>query len=349
MATDTPARIFTLTLNPAIDMGVTVDTVMPEHKLRCAKPRREPGGGGLNVTRAIAELGGTSTAVFPAGGKTGDLLKFLVGHYCTGIACDQRPIPVLAPTRENVIVNETSTGEQYRFNMPGAELSDEEATACLEALVDGVKHAGDSVGKSGRASESGGGGGLAVMSGSLPPGVEPPFVRTVIDAVRAVGGRVVVDSSGSALREALGAGVCMVKPNRRELARTIGGLDEHEIDPAVVGAAAMELARTHGVTYALVSMGGDGAVIATREGYAHCPAPRVEVLSATGAGDSMVAAAVLAIERDAPPEEILRDGVAAGAAASITPGTELLKRPDFERLRDAMALPEMVRGEGAKT
>lgn len=324
-----PARIFTLTLNPAIDMGVSVDKVEPEHKLRCGPPRREPGGGGLNVTRAIAELGGKSTAVFPAGGKTGDLLKFLVGHYCVGIACDQRAVPVMAPTRENVIVTETSTGNQFRFNMPGTELCDEEAQACLEALADGVKNVE--------------GGGLAVISGSLPPGVEPPFIRTIIDRVRAVGGRVVVDCSGAALREALGAGVCMVKPNRRELAQTIGGISPDESDPAVVGSAAMDLARKHGVTYVLVSMGGDGAVLAMKDGYAHCPAPTVEVLSATGSGDCMVAAAVLAIERSRGPEEILRDGVAAGAAAAMTPGTELLKRPQFEKLRDAMPMPKMVR------
>lgn len=324
-----PARIFTLTLNPCIDMGVSVDTVEPEHKLRCGQPRREPGGGGLNVTRAIAELGGKSTAVFPAGGKVGDLLKFLVGLYCTGKSCDQRGVPVMAPTRENVIVNETSTGNQYRFNMPGAELSDEEAEACLAALVDGVGSVE--------------GGGLAVISGSLPPGVQPPFVRTIIDRVRAVGGRVVVDSSGPALREALGAGVCMVKPNRRELADTIGGMNPDESDPAVVGAAAIELAQKHNITYVLVSMGGDGAVLAMKDGYAHCEAPKVDVHSATGAGDSMVAAAVLAIERGSSPEEILRNGVAAGAAAAITPGTELLKRPDFDRLRDAMPLPKMVR------
>lgn len=333
MASDAPARIFTLTLNPCIDMGVSVDTVEPEHKLRCGQPRREPGGGGLNVTRAIAELGGKSTAVFPAGGKTGDLLKFLVGHYCTGKFCDQRGVPVMAPTRENVIVTETSTGNQFRFNMPGAEVSHEEAHACLQALVDGVASV-----------ESGDGHhGLAVISGSLPPGVEPPFVRTIIDAVRDVGGRVVVDSSGPALTEALGAGVCMVKPNRRELAQTIGGISPDETDPAVVGTAAMNLARKHNVTYVLVSMGGDGAVLAMKDGYAHCAAPKVDVKSATGAGDSMVAAAVLAIERGCSPEEILRDGVAAGAAAAITPGTELLKRPDFERLRSAMPMPTMVR------
>lgn len=337
MASDTPARIFTLTLNPAIDMGVQVEKVEPEHKLRCAKPKREPGGGGLNVTRAIAELGGKSTAVFPAGGKVGDLLKFLVGHYCTGLACDQRAVPVMAPTRENVIVTETSTGHQFRFNMPGAELSDEEAEACLAALVDGV----------GSVASQSDGGGLAIISGSLPPGVQPPFVRTIIDRVRAVGGRVVVDSSGPALREALGAGVCMVKPNRRELADAIGGMSSDEADPAVVGAAAIELAQKHGITYVLVSMGGDGAVLAHTQdgldGYAYCEAPKVDVKSATGAGDSMVAAAVLAIERGCAPEEILRDGVAAGAAAAITPGTELLKRADFERLRDSMPLPKMVR------
>ena len=333
MASDAPARIFTLTLNPCIDMGVSVDKVEPEHKLRCGQPRREPGGGGLNVTRAIAELGGKSTAVFPAGGKTGDLLKFLVGHYCTGKFCDQRGVPVMAPTRENVIVTETSTGNQFRFNMPGAEVSHEEAHACLQALVDGVASVDSGDGHHG----------LAVISGSLPPGVEPPFVRSIIDAVRAVGGRVVVDSSGPALTEALGAGVCMVKPNRRELAQTIGGISPDETDPAVVGTAAMDLARKHNVTYVLVSMGGDGAVLAMKDGYAHCAAPKVDVKSATGAGDSMVAAAVLAIEHGCSPEEILRDGVAAGAAAAITPGTELLKRPDFERLRGAMPMPTMVR------
>lgn len=331
----TPARIFTLTLNPAIDMGVSVDKVEPEHKLRCGTPRREPGGGGLNVTRAIAELGGKSTAVFPAGGKTGDLLKYLVGLYCIGIACDQRAVAVLAPTRENVIVTETSTGNQFRFNMPGTELCDDEARACLDALVDGVKHVE--------------GGGLAVISGSLPPGVEPPFVREVIDAVRAANGRVVVDCSGPALLEALGAGVCMVKPNRRELAQTIGGISPGETNPAVVGAAAMELARKHNVTYVLVSMGEDGAVLGMKDGYAHCPAPKVEVKSATGSGDCMVAAAVLAIEQGHSPEEILRDGVAAGAAAAMTPGTELLKRPQFEKLRDAMPMPKLVRLAAATT
>lgn len=331
---DAPARIFTLTLNPCIDMGVEVEKVEPEHKLRCGTPRREPGGGGLNVTRAIAEIGGKSTAVFPAGGKTGDLLKFLVGFYCTGKACDQRGVPVHAPTRENVIVTETSTGNQFRFNMPGAELNDDEAQACLEALVDGVGNIE--------------GGGLAVISGSLPPGVEPPFVRTIIERVRAVGGRVVVDSSGPALREALGMGVCMVKPNRRELADAVGGMNPDESDHAVVGAAAIELAQKHNITYVLVSMGGDGAVLAVKDGYAHCPAPRIDVRSATGAGDSMVAAAVLAIERGCSPEEILRDGVAAGAAAAITPGTELLKRPDFERLRGTLATPTMNRATPAK-
>jgi 6-phosphofructokinase 2 len=177
--------------------------------------------------------------------------------------------------------------------------------------------------------------------------VQPPFVRTIIDAVRAAGGRVVVDSSGPALREALGAGVCMVKPNRRELADLLSGrggnMNPDESDPAIVGAAAIDLAQKHNITYVLVSMGGDGAVLAMKDGYAYCEAPKVDVHSATGAGDSMVAAAVLAIERGLSPEEILRDGVAAGAAATITPGTELVKRPDFERLRNSMPLPQMIR------
>ncbi|GIW74911.1 MAG: phosphofructokinase [Phycisphaerales bacterium] len=338
MAEDAPARIFTLTLNPAIDLGVSVEKVEPEHKLRCGPPRREPGGGGLNVTRAIAELGGKSTAVFPIGGKTGDLLRFLVGHYCTGKACDHRAVPALAPTRENVIVTETSTGLQYRFNMPGAELSEDEAQACLEALVQGVREVASSKSGSNKAGHQA----LAVVSGSLPPGVQPEFVGTIIQQVRSVGGRVVVDSSGPALRQALDAGVFMVKPNRRELAQAIETLDPDEADPAVIGRAAVELARTCGITYALVSMGQDGAVLATAEGYAHCKAPNVAVKSATGAGDSMVAAAVLAIERGAGPAEILRDGVAAGAAAAMTPGTELLKKPDFDRLRQAINPPAFV-------
>jgi len=323
-------RIITVTLNPAIDLSVEVPRVQPEAKLRCTNPRRDPGGGGLNVSRAIAELGGRSLAVYPVGGHTGALLGELVGCCGDSGGLSHHPIEVAQPTRENVTVVETDTGRQFRLAMPGSPLTGEEVDRCLRTIAE---------------VSAGTDGALVVLSGSMPPGFGPEELARAIAVVRDAGGRAIVDTSGPALRKAAGLAPLLMKPNALELGALLEGRAQGESspdasDPQAVGRAAVALARASGVAMLLVSLGEHGAVLATADGYAHAKAPPVEVVSAVGAGDCMVAAAVLALARSAPPEEVLRDGVAAGSAALLTPGTELLRRGDFERLRDAQTARE---------
>jgi 6-phosphofructokinase 2 len=111
--------IVTLTINPCVDESTVVDQVVPDRKLRCGPPRYEPGGGGINVARAIRKLGGEALAIYPAGGAAGELLTALLER--EGVA--QRPLPISSWTRQNLNVFEESTGRQFRFVLPGPSLA----------------------------------------------------------------------------------------------------------------------------------------------------------------------------------------------------------------------------------
>ncbi len=122
--------IATLTMNPALDLATTTERVGHTHKLRCGPPRTDPGGGGINVARVVKVLGGEATAVYPAGGPYGAALHASLDRL--GLA--QRVVPIAGTTRESFTVTETSTGDQYRFVLPGPTLSDMEQRQCLEAV-----------------------------------------------------------------------------------------------------------------------------------------------------------------------------------------------------------------------
>ena len=109
--------IVTMTMNPAIDKSSSVAHVVAERKLYCKPPRFEPGGGGVNVSRAIKKLGGESILLYPAGGLTGERLKELLDEE----GLDHRPFPIEGLIRESLVILEESTGRQYRFGMPGPE------------------------------------------------------------------------------------------------------------------------------------------------------------------------------------------------------------------------------------
>ena len=300
--------IVTLTMNPAIDASMEVDRVEPEAKLRCGEPRFDPGGGGINVARVATALGCLAAAVYPAGGHTGDLLEDLVGE----LGLDGRRIHIERPTRTNTTVVEREGGRQFRFNVPGPELTPRERDACLshvqELLTEGT---------------------TLVLSGSLPRGVAPAFYGQVIDAARRRSARVVADTSGEALRAVAGQGVSLLKPNLRELAQL---LETDRADPATAGDDAARLVERGVADVVVVSMGSDGAWLASREGRWRAESPDVKVRSAIGAGDCMVAALAIALAEGATGDETLRQGVAAGSAAVLTEGTGLLEREAYERL-----------------
>ena len=301
-------NVATLTLNPAVDVGTRIERVEPNRKLRCAPPRHDPGGGGINVAAVLAELGCNAVAVFPWSGSTGEQLVELVRR--RGIEC--RPVETGGLTRRNLSVREESSGRQYRFLLPGTKLEPDAASMCL-AEVWQIDPPPD----------------FLVLSGSFPPGLPGDFMQRVVHECRNRDVRLVVDVSGEPLRIAADEGVFLLKPNRRELAELSGDNTESAEKQE------KELARLVGPgrsKVAVLSLGGKGIRFATAEGIEFLEAPEVEVNSRVGAGDSMVGGIVAGLCRGLSMREAIRLGLAAGSAAVMTSGTELCRRDDVERL-----------------
>ena len=301
-------KIATLTMNPAVDKSSAVNQVVAEWKLRCDSPVYEPGGGGINVSRAMGKLGGDSVAFYPAGGLAGRMLIDLLD----GEGLQHRAMSIAGVTRENFTVLEKSTGRQYRFGMPGPTLQEAEWRRCLEEILPLLPEID-----------------YLVASGALPPGVPPDFYGQLARLAREHNTRLVVDTSGEALRLAVEEGVFLIKPNLREFAELMGresvdGLEEERLARELVAAGRSEAV--------VVSLGAAGVLAASAEGTERVRAPLVPIISKVGAGDSTVAGLVLALARGRSWPEAVRFGVAAGAAAVMTPGTELCRREDVERL-----------------
>jgi 6-phosphofructokinase 2 len=301
-------RIMTLTLNPSIDINSSVEHVIADRKLRCRYPRYEPGGGGINVSRAIQRLGGSSLTLYTAGGTFGQMLQDLL---------DQEGIPhysvqIGGITRESFTILEESSGRQFRFGMPGPTLPAAEWKRCLETLV-GLDVKPD----------------YLVASGSLPPGVPENFYAQLAQITSEFGGRLIVDTSGEPLRLASQAGVYLLKPNMNEMQSLVGREIQNELE---LEETARELVEKGHSEVIIVSLGSGGALMVTKNGCEHVRAPTVPIKSKVGAGDSMVAGTVLSLANGNSLRDAVRFGVAAGAAAVMTPGTELCRREDTERL-----------------
>jgi 6-phosphofructokinase 2 len=308
-------RIVTLTMNPAVDKSTEVPNVAPGQKLRCAEPRREPGGGGVNVSRVLQRLGSDVLALLTVGGPTGTMLRDLLQE--EGV--DSRAVETEAWTRENLMVQEEGGEQQYRFDMPGPSLTRQEWESCLD-VIDSMDPFPE----------------ILVASGSLPPGTPSDFYRRVARVVEDGGGRMILDTSGVALKEGLEGGVYLVKPNLRELEELAGGDDvESDYENGRVQAA-RGLMREQGPEAVVLSMGSAGALLVTAEESEKISTPTVPIRSRVGAGDSMVAGIVHGLGMGFDLGKAVRYGVAAGAAAVKTPGSELCRRNDVEALFSRM-------------
>jgi len=307
------ASIYTLTLSPSLDSATMTPQIYPEGKLRCSAPVFEPGGGGINVARAVTHLGGKATAIFPAGGATGEHLVALLAD--EQVAVDT--VDAKDWTRQNLHVHVESSGEQYRFVMPGAKLSDDEFRQLEEKVL---------------TIESGS---LLVISGSLPPGVKTEKLTGLVQAVLQRGIRCIVDSSGDALKAALEPGQLeLVKPNQKELSALVN----RELNqPDDVRTAAEELVRTGKAHRVVVSLGPQGALAVDKTGCVQVVPPPMKSQSTVGAGDSMVGAMVLKLAQGASLLEMARYGVAAGSAATINQGTRLCSLADTQKIVDYLA------------
>lgn len=307
--------IVTLTPNPSLDVLFQVDRLVWDDANRLAAPRRRPGGQGINVARAARELGADAVAVAPLGGATGATLRAMLDM-------ERMPLQVVeiaGETRLFVGARERDTGRSLLLNPRGSELGVEEVDALAEATLSAVGSA--------RAA-------WLACCGSVPPGVADDFYARLGREARARGVAFVPDCDGESLRQAAEAGCDLLVPNDHEagrlLGRTVRGADD--------AAAAARGLLHFGPRWAAITLGPEGAVIATLAGAWHAVAPHVSGGSAVGAGDAFLAAMLVAFERGAEAPEALRQAVAAGTATLLSTDAALLLRADVESLLHDVAL-----------
>ena len=294
--------IVTLTLNPSVDRTVEVETLERGEVMRALRVQVDPGGKGINVSRALAAHGLPTRAVVTVGGAEGEHLVTLLRE--TGI--EIVPVPIKGAIRSNITVAEPD-GTTTKFNEPGAQLSVEE----LAAVFDAVKGAVDSAD-------------WLVASGSLPAGTPAGFYADLVTRLAGSGTKVAVDTSGPALEAVLAAGPSLVKPNRDELAEATG---KRLGTIADVVEAASRL-RHLGAGAVLASLGADGAVLVDDQGATHGRTPAVPPLSSVGAGDAMLAGFLAGGGKGT---DALVEALAWGAAAVLQPGSGMPSPRDIDR------------------
>ncbi len=298
--------ILTVTLNPCVDKSSSVQKFEPESKLRCTELVNEPGGGGINVSKALKKLGAESVALFPAGGYNGNMLCGLL---------DAEGIPFHAvdthvETRENWIMLETGNNHQYRFTFPGRQVQE----TTIHTLIDHIRSFAPN---------------YVVASGSLPPGLPDHFYGLIVKNAAAVGAKCIIDTSGTALEGLKGKGAYLIKPNIGELCKL---LKLSSVSPNEVDDAALQIITDGYAQIIVVSMGPEGAWLVTKNEKHFAAAPPVEKKSTVGAGDSMVAGITYMLEQNRSLQEAIAFGVACGSAATMNEGTQLFKKEDAEKL-----------------
>lgn len=304
--------ILTITLNPALDVLTTIDKVSDTHKMRCGPTLKHPGGGGVNVARVLHRLGANCVALYLAGGVTGERHHKLMS--AEKVRC--HVMPITQETRESFTAHETSSGNDFRFVLPGPNVSATEYEACFDYVAQHMPKK------------------FLVISGGLAPGVPENFYARLASLAKQHGVRVVLDANGPALAEALKVGVYLFKPSLRELRELTG----HPLpDEASQMAAAQELIQSGQAAVVAISLGSEGAMVVSATEHWRAQAIQVDVQTTVGAGDSFVAGMVWALARGDSLLKAFQFAMASGAAALLAPGTSLSQAADVHRL-----VPELM-------
>ena len=299
--------ITTVTLNPSLDRRITVDGLKVDESNRWTGLRLYAGGKGIDVSRAIHEMGSQTMAYGFIGGHGGRTLEILLDE--EGVPFSFTPIE--QETRTNFIVLDTRTSRQTIINAPGPRISKRELERFLKKLR-GVYPSPE----------------LMVASGSVPPGVPVDIYRTIVVEAKKRGIRTILDAADRWLEEGIKAKPFLIKPNVHEAEELLK--TELPTEEAITKATLTLVKK--GIEIAVISRGKDGVIAASKNGVFKAVPPPVKVRSAVGAGDCTVAGFALKLAQGEPLIEACRLAVAMGTAAVLTPGTELCRKDDVEKL-----------------
>ena len=300
--------IVTLTPNPSVDRTVSITDLQRGEVHRATASRIDPGGKGVNISRALTAHKARTLAVLPAGGPQGHLLAELLEEAGIAVAI----VPISGSIRANVALVEPD-GTTTKINEPGPLLSGSESEALIAGAVDTLAEQPS----------------WLVASGSLPPGVDDDLYAGLVRRCREAGVSVAIDASGPALRLAVAAGPDLIKPNLEELEELVGRSLDTLGDVLL---AAVDLV-THGVAAVVVSLGGHGALLVSPTAVAHAVAPVSSPQSTVGAGDALLAGYLYATGSGSTAIQALCTGVAWGAAAVSLPGSRMPTPADVAEIQ----------------
>lgn len=289
--------IITVTPNPSVDRTLEIEELTLGAVLRASASHVDPGGKGVNVARAAAMNGRPAMAVFPSGGAEGDHLARLLADVSVRVTA----VPIAGSIRSNVAIVEPD-GTTTKINERGPTLAADDVDRLVEATAQTAEaHSARWV----------------ALCGSLPPGAPKELYAQIVQRLRGLDVRVAVDTSGAPLRHAVEAGAGLVKPNREELEEATG----RQLTTLGDALEAATTLREQGARSVLVSLGADGALLATHESPCFARAKVRHPRSTVGAGDALLAGYLS--HADPGSEDALVQGVAWGAAAVSLPGTTM--------------------------
>ncbi len=308
--------IYTVTLNPALDLELSVPVIVYDQVLRASEVRLDSGGKGFNISRALRMLDVPNQALGFLGGKTGE--RMAEELTALGIPADFDWIE--GETRTNIHIVDMQSGHYIKVNQPGPAVN----AAELDRLVRKVSSKARS-------------GDLWIFSGSLPSGAPSDAYAPMVKAVQDVGGKALIDADGDTLYETCQAKPYLVKPNALEAEQITGSKIDHPEDALHAAAFFHKM----GVQAALITLGKDGAVL-SQDGQAfYAQPPPIDADIPTGAGDATLAGFVWGLSRSLPPEEALRLGVASGTASASLPGTAVAGRRLIDTIAEKVIITEL--------
>ncbi len=302
--------IHTITPNPALDISYLVDSFKFDDSLRAKKVMRDAGGKGINLSRVAARLNHPTVAMGFVGGRSGDEIEDILK--AEGVRTWFNSLG--SSTRTNTIIQDSSN-KQLRVSAPGASVTNDEVEA-LKKNIFSLK-APD----------------FLALGGSLLSGMDSDFYSQISKRAVAEGIRVVVDADNENLKKALENRVFLIKPNQHELERLTNRNIKNFSDAIEASQALLDK-----VEMVLCSLGPKGATLITREQSWLAKAPKVKVDSAVGAGDSLLAGALVAIAEGKSLAEVLKLAVACGSATATSPGTSLCHQETVKELYSLVRL-----------
>ena len=309
-------HVSVLALNPAVDISYEIPQLLEYQKVRASKTWYHPGGNGINITRALTELGVPANCCSVIAGESGDLLLNLLGD-----TLDDRHTWFRVPgeTRLNTAILQHSPPGQYEITSIGPEIPADVLTEVCDCMLDSASD------------------GIAVLSGLLPPGVPDSTYQELVERVNKQGGKAVVDTHGEVLQLAIEAKPWLVRLNRHILEMSM----KRRMDTAQDIAEAARTIQQHGLEYVCVTLGDEGAVLVDANNSYHCNAPKVHKQSTVGCGDSVISGLIASALKGETPQQMLRLGVSCGSATSSHPGTELFSLDELEAVTAAVEVTQL--------